>query len=106
MGKKFSIILKIANNACLYSCPLYLPVTGENVGNMNWAVAIVGAEVLWSSAYWVYAARHKYMKETSGLALIEGSVQVLDGQMVEHEKQADGVHNKAKATDSGAIEQM
>lgn len=64
-------------------CPLYLPVTGDNVGNMNWAVAIVGAEVLWSGAYWIYAARHKYTKESSGLEIIEGSVQVLDGQVLE-----------------------
>lgn len=65
-----------------FRCPLYLPVTGDNVGNMNWAVAIVGAEVLWSGAYWIYAARHKYMKESSGLEIIEGSVQVLDGQVL------------------------
>lgn len=31
---------------------------------MNWAILIVGAEVLFSGAYWVYAARYKYMKES------------------------------------------
>lgn len=68
-----------------HRCPLYLPVTGDNVGNMNWAVAIVGAEVLWSGAYWIYAARHKYMKESSALLTIEDSMQVLDGRTVETE---------------------
>lgn len=62
---------------------MYLPVTGDNVGNMNWAVAIVGAEVLWSGAYWMYAARHKYMKESQGLDMIESSIQVLEGQVAE-----------------------
>lgn len=71
---------------------------------MNWAVAIVGAEVLWSSAYWVYAARHKYMKESSGqLAVVGSSVQVLDGQVVqvETEQQLSG-DEKGKKTDAKA----
>lgn len=38
---------------------------------MNWAVVIVGAEVLFSGAYWIYAARHKYMKESSSSVLSE-----------------------------------
>lgn len=63
---------------------------------MNWAVAIVGAEVLWSGAYWVYAARHKYMKGSSGLNLIEGSVQVLDGQVVETAHPSPSVDAKGK----------
>lgn len=65
---------------------------------MNWAVAIVGAEVLWSGAYWIYAARHKYMKESSGLDIIEGSVQVLDGQVVEMAHPSPTEDNKGKGT--------
>lgn len=80
---------------------MYVPVTGDNVGNMNWAVVIVGAEVLWSSAYWVYAARHKYMKESSGLLVMESAVQVLDGQAVEAEQQRSGIAgDKVKRTEA------
>lgn len=67
---------------------------------MNWAVAIVGAEVLWSGAYWIYAARHKYMKESTGLFTVDGSVQVLDGQIVEAE-QPHVADDKVKRTSSG-----
>lgn len=65
-----------------HSCPLYLPVTGDNVGNMNWAVAIVGAEVLFSGVYWIYGARHKYLKDESAVAR-DNSIPVLVGRTVD-----------------------
>lgn len=37
---------------------------------MNWAIVIVGAELLFSGAYWVYAARFKYMKDSPTPAMI------------------------------------
>jgi len=43
--------------------PLYLPVTGENIGNMNWAALIVGATFLFSSVWWVFRARFRYLKD-------------------------------------------
>ncbi|KAJ4403433.1 hypothetical protein N0V82_010652 [Gnomoniopsis sp. IMI 355080] len=86
----------------MYLCPLYLPVTGGDVGNMNWAVAIVGAEILWSGAYWIYAARHKYMKESSGLITVEGPIQVLDGQIVETAQPCWTEDDKVKRTNSDA----
>jgi choline transport protein len=45
--------------------PLYLPVTGENIGNMNWAALIVGATFLFSGVWWVFGARFRYLKEAS-----------------------------------------
>lgn len=55
-----------------------MPVTGANIGNMNWAIVIVGAEVLFSGAYWVYAARHKYMKESP--AIMDEQLEVIDSE--------------------------
>lgn len=64
----------------MHSSPLYVPVDGANIGNMNWAVVIVGAEMLFSGAYWVYAARHKYMKESP---VMSDSFGVIHGKAAE-----------------------
>jgi choline transport protein len=45
--------------------PLYLPVTGENIGNMNWAALIVGATFLFSGVWWIFGARFRYLKDVS-----------------------------------------
>lgn len=45
--------------------PLYLPVTGENISNMNWAALIVGAMFLFSGIWWIFGARFKYLKNVS-----------------------------------------
>lgn len=71
---------------------------------MNWAVAIVGAEVLWSGAYWLYAARHKYMKESPGLNMIEGSLQVLDGQVAEITQPSSTENDKGKRASGQATQ--
>ncbi|KAF5675052.1 choline permease [Fusarium circinatum] len=47
----------------IYVMPLYLPVTGENIGNMNWAALIVGATFLFSGVWWIFGARFRYLKE-------------------------------------------
>ncbi|KAH8667116.1 amino acid permease-domain-containing protein [Xylariales sp. PMI_506] len=61
-------------------CPLYLPVDEDNLGNMNWAIVIVGAEVLFSVGYWIYGARHKYMENSKNSVDIE--TEVLDGHPI------------------------
>ncbi|ETS80657.1 hypothetical protein PFICI_08186 [Pestalotiopsis fici W106-1] len=62
----------------MYLFPLYIPVDEDNLGNMNWAIIIVGAEVIFSVGYWFYAARYKYMKDT--ISPVDGSVAVIDGE--------------------------
>ncbi|KAJ4022699.1 hypothetical protein NW752_000091 [Fusarium irregulare] len=47
----------------IYVMPLYLPVTGENIGNMNWAALIVGATFLFSGVWWILQARLRYLKD-------------------------------------------
>ncbi|XEV01310.1 hypothetical protein FSHL1_006597 [Fusarium sambucinum] len=49
----------------IFVMPLYLPVTGENIGNMNWAALIVGATFLFSGVWWIFAARFRYLKDVS-----------------------------------------
>ena len=48
--------------ANITSMPLYIPVTGENIGNMNWAALIVGATFLFSGVWWIVGARFRYLK--------------------------------------------
>lgn len=48
--------------ANITSMPLYLPVRGENIGNMNWAALIVGATFLFSGVWWIFGARFRYLK--------------------------------------------
>lgn len=56
----------------MYLSPLYVPVTGpENIGNMNWACVIVGAEVIFSLGFWFYKAKYHYMKENT-LPVLDG----------------------------------
>jgi choline transport protein len=45
--------------------PLYLPVTGENISNMNWAALIVGVTFLFSGIWWIFRARFIYLKDVS-----------------------------------------
>ncbi|KAF4436314.1 choline permease [Fusarium austroafricanum] len=51
----------------IYVMPLYLPVTGDNIGNMNWAALIVGATFLFSGCWWVFRARFRYLKDTDNV---------------------------------------
>ncbi|KAF4986134.1 hypothetical protein FGRMN_10971 [Fusarium graminum] len=49
----------------IFVMPLYLPVTGENIGNMNWAALIVGVTFLFSSIWWIFRAKSRYLKNPS-----------------------------------------
>lgn len=72
----------------LCSSPLYVPVDGANIGNMNWAVVIVGAEMLFSGAYWIYGARHKYMKAPPVIS--DAQIQIIEGEAPRNVNQVDG----------------
>jgi hypothetical protein len=45
---------------------------------MNWAIVIVGAEVVFSVGYWFYAAKYKYTRDV--VDSTHGVMTVLDGQ--------------------------
>lgn len=55
----------------------YVPITDPNISWMNWSIIIVGATVLFPGAYFVFSARHKYIKE--GNTVLEENVVVIDG---------------------------
>lgn len=61
----------------MYSFPMYVPITDPNISWMNWSIIIVGATVLFPGAYFVFSARHKYIKE--GNTVLEENVVVIDG---------------------------
>lgn len=49
----------------MFSFPLYVPVTIATIDYMNWSCVIVGATILFPGVYWIFAARHKYIRETN-----------------------------------------
>jgi choline transport protein len=63
--------------ALVYLCPLYVPVTIPNIDYMNWSCVIVGATILFPGIYWVWRARHRYIKE--GNSVLEDNVVFIDG---------------------------
>jgi choline transport protein len=52
----------------------YVPVT---VDWMNYSIVIVGATIVFPGAYFVFSARHKYIKESN--SVLEENVVVIDG---------------------------
>jgi len=46
----------------MYSFPLYVPVTIPNISYMNWSCVIVGATLVFPGIYWIFRARHRYLK--------------------------------------------
>ncbi|KAH7268944.1 amino acid/polyamine transporter I [Fusarium solani] len=62
----FGLAINIAS-AC-WSCliiimlvfPLYVPVNAENIYNMNWSIALIGAVVLFVSVDWILRGRYYY----------------------------------------------
>ena len=52
----------------------YVPVT---VDWMNYSTVIVGATIVFPGAYFVFSARHKYIKESN--TVLEENVVVVDG---------------------------
>jgi choline transport protein len=59
-----------------YIFPQYVPVVGA-IENMNWAMAILAAVVLFAGIYWVIKGRHEYLVGTNS---------ILDDNMVFHGK--------------------
>ena len=47
---------------------------------MNWSCLIVGATIIFPGAYWIYAARHRYIKDGNSV-LQDNVVVVADGQV-------------------------
>jgi choline transport protein len=53
------------------SFPMYVPVNAANIANMNWSIAVIGAVVLFPGIWWVWRARHVYIKEGSEVEIGE-----------------------------------
>lgn len=51
----------------IFLCPLYVPVNQDNIANMNWAVVIVGGEMVAVVVIWFFHARHYYIKDEERL---------------------------------------
>jgi choline transport protein len=47
---------------------------------MNWSCLIVGATIIFPGAYWIFSARHKYIKD--GNSTLADNVVIIDGQAV------------------------
>jgi len=62
----------------MYSFPMYVPVTVANISYMNWSCIIVGATIVFPGAYWIYAARHHYIKDVNSVLM--DNVVVIDGK--------------------------
>jgi choline transport protein len=60
----------------MFSFPMYLPVIGY-IEDMNWSIAIVGATIVFPGIWWVFKARHVYIKE--GNTVLEDNVVIVDG---------------------------
>jgi choline transport protein len=63
----------------MYVCPLYVPVTVATIDYMNWSCAIVGATIVFPGIWWIYKARHTYIKEENSvlvdnIVIINGAV--------------------------------
>lgn len=44
---------------------------------MNWSCVIVGATIVFPGIYWIFSARHKYLKENN--SVLADNVVVIDG---------------------------
>ena len=49
-----------------YIFPQYVPVIGE-IANMNWAIAILAAVVLFTGLYWYFKGRHEYLIDSNSV---------------------------------------
>ena len=64
----------------MYVCLLYVPIENWNISWMNWSVLIVGATILFPGMWWVYRARHRYIKDSN--SVLEDNVVVIDGKAI------------------------
>jgi choline transport protein len=44
---------------------------------MNWSCVIVGATIVFPGIYWIYAARHKYLKDSN--SVLSDNVIIVNG---------------------------
>jgi len=61
----------------MFSFPMYVPVNVVNISYMNWSILIVGATIIFPGMWWVWKARHVYIKE--GNSVLEDNVVVIEG---------------------------
>ena len=59
---------------------MYVPVNAVNISYMNWSCIIVGATIIFPGLYWIFGARHKYLKESN--SVLEDNIVVVDGVAV------------------------
>ena len=52
--------------------------THSSLAYMNWSCVIVGATLVFPGIYWIYAARHKYLKGSN--SVLEDNVVIVDGE--------------------------
>jgi choline transport protein len=45
---------------------------------MNWSVVIVGATLVFPGIYWIFSARHKYLKESN--SVLTDNVVIIGGK--------------------------
>lgn len=61
----------------MFTFPMYVPVTVVNISYMNWSILIVGATIIFPGIWWLWKARHVYIKE--GNSVLEDHVVVIEG---------------------------
>lgn len=65
---------------CVYSFPLYVPVSIPNIDYMNWSCLIVGATIIFPGLFWWWKARFQYIKENN--SVLSDNVVIVDGLAV------------------------
>lgn len=61
----------------MFSFPMYVPVNVVNISYMNWSILIVGATIIFPGMWWVWKARHVYIKD--GNSTLEDNIVIVDG---------------------------
>lgn len=65
---KFSRLFKEAAKLTPVSSPAY----------MNWSSVIIGATIIFPGMYWIYGARHKYLRGSN--SVLEDNVVIVNGE--------------------------
>jgi len=45
---------------------------------MNWSCVIVGATIIFPGIYWIFGARHNYIKSSN--SILEDNIVIVDGE--------------------------
>lgn len=100
LGNRWGYFINIVSLAwsiivvLFYVFPQYMPVAGA-IANMNWAIAILGAVVVFAGVAWVLKARKHYLAE---------GPQILEGEMVAPVAQTSTTrHSEAKTIARGEV---